>query len=77
MSNYRNPMYLGDGAYAQMDEYGDLVLSTGSHIPDNAMVNDVDKVIVLEGVCVALLLTYISEHAPNGSQNYTIKRIGT
>jgi hypothetical protein len=77
MSNYRNPAYLGDGTYAQMDEYGDLVLSTGSHIPDNVMVNYVDKVIVLEATVLPHLLNYIDRHAPNGSQNYTIKRIGT
>jgi hypothetical protein len=77
---YRNPVYLGNGAYAQIDEWGDLVLSTGSHIPyvpRSQGHNDVQHIICLEGTCVALLLDYIDKHAPNGSQNYTIKRIGT
>lgn len=70
---YRNPVYLGDGAYAQMDEYGDLILSTGSHLPSER----VENLICLEGMCVAALLDYIAKHSPNGSHNYTIKRIGT
>lgn len=75
--NYRNLVYLGEGAYAQMDEYGDVVLSTGSHIPDNAIVNDVDKVIILENTVLASLLDYIDKYSPNGFQSYIIKRIGT
>lgn len=75
MSNYHSPMYLGDGAYAQMDEYGDLVLSTGCHA--GAYGQPPTDRIYFEGAVLADLLDYISEHAPNGSQNYTIKRIGT
>lgn len=78
--SYHNPVYLGDGAYAQMDEYGDLVLSTGSHIPNVPLsqgLNHVDSMIMLESQCISALLKYIDDHAPNGSQNYTIKRIGT
>lgn len=71
---YRNPVYLGDGAYAQVNALGDLVLSTGSHVNGSC---DVVDIICLEGNCVQQLLDYIDKHAPNGSQNYTIKRIGT
>jgi len=74
MSNYRNPVYLGDGAYAQIDEWGDLLLTTGAHAIPGV---EPSNVVCLEGPCLALLFKYIAEHAPNGSQNYTIKRIGT
>ena len=30
------PSYLGDGVYAKVDEYGSLVLTTGSHLDAEA-----------------------------------------
>lgn len=38
-----DPQYLGDGVYAQLDQWGRIVLTTGSHHQHEA-----DNIIVLE-----------------------------
>jgi len=50
-----NPIYLGDGVYAQTSESGELVLTTDSH-----KVEEADNVIYLESSVITSLLEYIN-----------------
>ncbi len=49
------PMYLGDGVYASVDEYRGLVLTTGHHEPEKA-----DDIIILEPDVLDNLMTYVA-----------------
>lgn len=50
-----NPQYLGDGVYAHLDSFGDVVLTTGHHLPAAA-----DNVIVLEPQVLAAFQTWLA-----------------
>jgi hypothetical protein len=54
--SYLNGEYLGDGAYAQQDEFGDIVLSTGCDM--NYPISP-DNVICLEDEVLLRLLKYV------------------
>jgi len=49
--------HLGDGAYASVDAYGDLVLTANHHDPDKAT-----DVVVVEPRAVSNLAAFIKEH---------------
>jgi hypothetical protein len=49
------PAHLGDGVYAQIDTYGQFVLTTGNHD-----VRVADNVIYLEPEVVTALLAFIA-----------------
>jgi hypothetical protein len=49
--------HLGDGAYASVDAYGNLVLTANHHDPDKAT-----DVVVVEPQAVIKLAAFIKEH---------------
>lgn len=54
-----DPIYLGDGVYAHVDDIGRLVLTTGHHEPNRA-----DNTIVLEPEVMNSLDRYTNKHWP-------------
>lgn len=53
----KNPDYLGDGVYVHQREGGDLVLTTGNHMPLLA-----DNTIVLEDAVMVAFLNYCGKN---------------
>lgn len=51
----KEPIYLGDGAYVQFDEFGTLIITTNTHI-----IKEADNAIYLEPAEVQNLIKYLS-----------------
>ena len=48
-------LYLGDGVYVQLNDFGDVILTTGTHIRAEA-----DNTIVLEAEVLQMLIEYLN-----------------